>query len=89
MSITTYIIQKDVNDKSKEIFDKITDYYEFVNTNYRILLKKSLNTPLERLIISQSKDNYMFNSPELIRYYCEIVAFYLAMEELKVPYELW
>ena len=83
------ITQEQVDARTKEIYDKIENHYEFIMNNYGILLKKSMLTGEERLLVKQSKDNYRYQSQERIRYYAEIVAFYMSIEELGVPYEVW
>jgi hypothetical protein len=83
------ITQEQVDVKALEIYKKITNHAEFVMSNYTILNKKPYLTGDEGLLIKQSRNNYRYQSPERIIYYAKIVAFYLALDELQVPYEEW
>lgn len=85
MSIT----QEQINEKTKEIYDKIVNHYDFVIDNYQILLKKHLLSGDEHFLVKQSKNNYRYQSPEMITYYSKIVAFYMSLEALGVPCENW
>ena len=83
------ITQEQVDNKVKEIYDKIENYFEFIMANYTILSKKPVLTGELLLIMKQSKHQYRYQSMEMIKYYAEVVAFYMALEELGLPYEQW
>ena len=87
MSNTT---QKEVEKLAKKIKNGIDNINTFLNQNYSILKKKRQNTRLERIFIeNQEENNLFYQSPENINMFVETVCFYMAMEQLKIPFDEW
>ena len=84
------ITQKDVDDYSKKIKNEVANILEFLKNNYKILLKKKLNTRQETIFLKNiEEDSLIYQSPESIDLFVDTVCFYMALEKFHIPYVHW
>jgi hypothetical protein len=93
------VTQKDIEDYVKKVLkelysenftDKMSNYIEFLKSNYKVLLKKKYNTSTESLMIKNIERNELrYEAPERIEFDVEIVSFYLALEHYQIPTDEW
>jgi len=84
------ITQEQVEQSAQEIKNNITDNMVFLKQNYNILKKKIHNTKQERIFISNLEiNNFIYQSPEAVNLFIDTVCFYMALEKLNVPTNLW
>lgn len=84
------ITQKDVEEYSKKIKSEVVNILEFLKNNYKILLKKQVNSRQERIFLKNLEENtLLYQSPEAVNLFVDTVCFYMALEKLGVPNDQW
>lgn len=81
--------QEDIEKLSLEIQNKIENPLLYLNQHYKILLKKPNFSKSDTIILNHSKDHFMFCAPEIRNQYINRICFYLSLEQLQVPNNLW